>query len=118
VLEALRAAGLKDAAVYPSREPYGPGRAGNCKNYGEAKAAENMGLPARTAVCIQCSYEKGCPYLEELGGARGAKHVVMTAARAVHTDLEEECGGRKAVFLVSGRALDVLTPVVDTDLDT
>jgi hypothetical protein len=125
VLEALRAAGLKDSAAYPSRERYGetnrPGGVrvtGNCENFDEAAAAENMGLPARMAVCILCPYEKGCKYLEELGVAREAAHVVMTAARAALTDLEGECGWRDAVFLVNGRALDVLSPVVDTTLDT
>jgi hypothetical protein len=107
-------------AVYPSRAPLrvsisegGETRTtGNCRNYGEARRAEDLGLPAMNAVCIVCAYKTECPFLEELEAAPLADHVVMTAARAEFTDFETASEDRDAVFVANGRALDVLKPAV------
>jgi hypothetical protein len=121
---AARAARGLGAVVYPSRERFEETvvndevvSTGNCRNRKGVDAAEDLGLPPTAAVCLVCPYQDGCPYFKELKAAREAAHAVMTAARAVHTDLGAECGARDAVFVVNGRALEVLKPTVCADLD-
>jgi hypothetical protein len=111
---------VSSVVAYPSRTPAvtaetgGEGvTPGNCKNYDEARWAERLGLPAMQAVCVECPYREGCKYLEDLEAVREVDHVVMTAARAEHTDLEEVCEGRDAVLLVNHRSLDVVKPSVE-----
>jgi hypothetical protein len=115
VCRALREGGL-EAEVYPSREPWeaaaGEAAKGNCKNFGETRRALKMGLPPGLSVCPVCPYRKDCTYFEELEEARAAPHVVATAARVVHTNLEEEYGDREVAFVVHGRGLDILKPTV------
>ena len=121
-LEAMLAQGL-DAAVYPSRVRVESKvdrneivEIGNCKNMREVEKAEGMGLPAMGAVCVLCPYNAGCSYLEELDRVRKTAHVVMTASRAIYTDLEGECDKKDVVFVVNGRAMDVLKPIISIDL--
>jgi len=52
-----------------------------CKNLGEAKAAQNNGLPVRAVACVGCQFRKGCPYLEQSALAEKADHLVATHER-------------------------------------
>ena len=106
------------AAVYPSRRPYdGEKGTGKCKEFPETVKARELGLPPMGAVCLVCRSREGCDTWPSWNAPGSPRHGIMTSQRAALTDLGMETEAKDAVFLVNGRALDVLVPTLDVALD-